>query len=189
MAEKPERTVTDETEVSTTELAMVIGVTARRIQQLTQDGTLNTEKRGRYLLADNVQRYITYLGGTGMSEEEKKMETNRKKAEVTIKAAKATIAKLEAEEVRGTMHRSDDVAAITEELVTTIRGLLLALPGRLAVDVANAADAADAAIIIRNGVYDIMNELSHFHYDPAKYEDRVRERRDWDSSKEDEADA
>ena len=38
--------VTDETEVGTTEMAMVLGVTARRVQQMIQDGTLQTVRRG-----------------------------------------------------------------------------------------------------------------------------------------------
>ena len=34
--------ITDETEVSTTELAVVLGVSARRVQQMAQDGTVPT---------------------------------------------------------------------------------------------------------------------------------------------------
>ena len=39
------RSVTDETTVNTRELAMVLGITARRVQQMIQDGTLETVKR------------------------------------------------------------------------------------------------------------------------------------------------
>lgn len=69
---------------------------------------------------------------------------------------------------------------MTEDLVYTIRGVLKALPGRLAVDAASASSPSEAAEIIRKEVYQIMEELSHYRYDAKKYEERVRERRSWD---------
>lgn len=95
--------------------------------------------------------------------------------------AKATVAKLEADELQGKMHRSEDVAAMTEDLIFSIRGMLVALPGRLAVDVANANTAAEAAEIIRKGVFEVMREIANYRYDPKKYEERVRERRKWET--------
>lgn len=173
------RSVTDETEVSTTELAMVIGVTARRVQQLNQDGTFQTIRRGHFLLADNVQRYISFISGSQMSEAERKMEQARKSAELKIKMAKADIAKLEADELKGNMHRSEDVAAIMEDMVMTIRSMLNALPGRLSAMCAKAETAEECSVIIREGIHSVMNELTKYTYDPAKYEKLVRERRDW----------
>ena len=49
MAGTDER-ITDETEVNVTELATVLGVTARRVQQMGQDGTFTAVRRGRYML-------------------------------------------------------------------------------------------------------------------------------------------
>ena len=170
--------ITDESEVSTTELATVLGVSARRVQQMAQDGTIPTCRKGCFRLADSVQRYVKFLSDGPMDEEDKKLEKTRRVAETTMKASKATIAKLEAEELKGTMHRAEDVAALTEDLVYTIRGALNALPGRLAVDVA-VPPPAEASEVIRKEVSKVMRELAGYHYDPKKYEERVRERRDW----------
>lgn len=93
--------------------------------------------------------------------------------------------KLEANELKGKMHRSEDVEAITQDMVYAIRGALIALPGRLAVDTANAKTAAETADIIRREVHAIMNELANYQYDPAKYEERVRKRKEWDEYIED----
>ena len=98
-----------------------------------------------------------------------------------MKASKAQIAKMEADELRGKMHRSEDVAAMTEDLIYTVRGSLMALPGRLAVDVAATATPAEAAEIIRKEVHALMRELANYQYDPQKYEERVRERRKWET--------
>ncbi len=165
------------TEVSGTELAAVLGVTGRRIQQLAQDGIIES-KKGKYLLADAVQKYIDFrmkekvLSGA----EKEKLD-----ADVSIKKAKAITAVLEAKELQGKMHRSEDVQAITEDFIYTIRSMLVALPGRLAVDVAGISTAAEASDIIRKEVYQIMEEITRYRYDPKKYDERVRERRKWDS--------
>ena len=162
--------ITEETEVSTTELACVLGITGRRIRQMAEDGQLQKVSKGRFLLADSVQRYVKFLSDGPMDEEDKKLEKTRRVAETTMKASKATIAKLEAEELKGTMHRAEDVAALTEDLVYTIR---------LAVDVAAVSTPAEASEVIRKEVSKVMRELAGYHYDPKKYEERVRERRDW----------
>ena len=174
--------ITDEIDVSSTELATVLGVTVRRVQQLAQDGTLPTVKKGRFLLADSVQRFIRFSSAAPVDEEDQKLEKTRRRSEVQIKASKAMVAKLEAEELKGIMHRAEDVAAITEDLVYTIRGALMALPGRLAVDVAACETPAEASNVIRREVNKVMRELADYHYDPKKYEERVRERRDWSES-------
>ena len=173
--------ITPETEVSTTELACVLGITGRRIRQLAEDGRLEKESKGRFLLCESVQRYIASLAKETVSEEDRRMEKASRTADVTLKASKAQIAKMEADELRGKMHRSEDVAAMTEDLIYTVRGSLMALPGRLAVDVAAAITPAEAAEIIRKEVHALMRELVNYEYNPEKYEERVRERRNWEA--------
>lgn len=177
---KAKKAVTDETECSTTEMAMVLGVTARRVQQMIQDGTLQTVSRGRLLLADNVQRYIRFVTGSQMTEAEKKVENARKAAEAKLKVAKADIAALEAAELKGKMHRSEDVEALTQDYCETVRNAMMSLPGRLATDVAMCDNAEECSTIIRDVVYSILEELSEYEYDPEKYEERVRNRENMD---------
>ena len=108
-----------------------------------------------------------------------KQEIAKQDAEVSIKKAKAIKEVLEAQELQGKMHRADDVAAMTEDLIYAIRGMLVSLPGRLAVDVAAVDTPAEASEVIRKEVYKAMKELSEYKYNPKKYEERVRERKDW----------
>lgn len=170
-----------DTEVSVAELAVLLDLSADRIYQLIRGGTLQTVKRGRLLLADSLQRYIATINKEPVSDEDMKLEKIKRSAEVTLKHSKAQIAKLEADELRGRMHRSEDVEALTADLIYTVRSSLLALPGRLAVDVAAVETPAEAAEVIRKEVALLMQELTQYRYDPKKYEERVRERRDWDT--------
>jgi hypothetical protein len=168
--------ITLDTTVSTKELAIVLNLSTRRIQQLVQDGIFEAVEKGKYGLAKSVSRYINLI-----TKEQSEADKQRDEAEINIKKAKAIVAVMEAKELQGKMHRSEDVAAMTEDLVYTVRGMLLALPGRLAVDTAAASSPPEAAEIIRAEVYKVMEELSHYRYDPKKYEERVRERRKWDT--------
>ncbi|MBR2132268.1 MAG: hypothetical protein IJ955_06985 [Oscillospiraceae bacterium] len=177
--------ITKETEVSTSELACILGVTGRYVRQMAEDGLLSKVDQGRFLLAESVQRYIKHVARDTVSEDDEKLDKAKKRAEVTLKESKAQIAKLESQELEGKMHRSEDVKVVTEGLVYAIRGALIALPGRLAVDVTAAETPAEASEIIRKEVYKIMRELSDYHYDPQKYEELVRERRDWDVTERD----
>ncbi len=171
--------ISADTEVNGTELAAVLGLTKRRIEQMTQDGTLTPVSKGRFRLSEAVQQYIRFSQGNVADPEDRKLEKARRSAEVTMKASKAMIAKMQADELKGTMHRAEDVAAMTEDLIYAIRGALVALPGRLAVDVAAVHTAAEASEVIRLEVHKVMRELASYRYDPEKYEERVRERMDW----------
>ena len=120
--------ITTDTEVSSSELACVLGITARYVRQLTEDGQLEKIKQGRYALCASVQKYID--SREAVTEDDAKLEKAKRAAEVTLKTSKAHIAKMEADELRGKMHRSEDVEAMTADLIYSIRGSLLALPGK-----------------------------------------------------------
>ena len=175
----------------TDDLANLFGLTRQWINQLTGDGVLkrrDTPAGKRYNVVESVRAYTQYLRDKAAGRAEKGIpedkELEKFDAEVRIKRAKAQIAELEAQEVQGLMHRSEDVAAMTEDLIYTIRGSLMALPGRLAADVVNVRTAAEAAVVIRTEVYKLMDELSQHRYDPQKYEERVRNRMKWESGRE-----
>lgn len=180
-SKKIENKISDTTEVSVSELAAVLGLSANRIYQMTTDGILQKTGRGRFLLADAVQRYVGFITKEPVTEDEQKMEKARRMAEVQLKASKAKIVGLEADELQGKMHRSEDVEAMTADLLYAVRGALIALPGRLAVDVAQAGTAAEASEVIRQEVNKVLTEIAQYKYDPLKYEERVRQRMDWDS--------
>ena len=175
----------------TEDLANLFGLTGQWINQLTRDGVIkrrDTPAGKRYNVVESVRAYTQYLRDKAANRADRGIpedkELEKFDAEVRIKRAKAEIAELEAQEVQGIMHRSEDVAAMTEDLIYTIRGSLMALPGRLAVDVVSAQTAAEAADIIRAEVFKVMQELSQYRYDPQKYEERVRDRMKWESGRE-----
>ena len=97
----------------------------------------------------------------------------------------AALFELTPRRIQQPMHRSEDVEAVMTDLVYSIRSMLVALPGRLAVDVSSAATAAEASDIIRAEVYKILEELAGYKYDPEVYARRVRDREGWSELSDD----
>ena len=180
--------ITEETTVSTKEMAILLGVTMRRVQQLIQDGVFKTLTKGRLLLIDCVRGYIELITNREKSEDEKKLDKAKMAAEVKLKVAKATMAQLQADELKGKMHRSEDVQAFTQSMVDTIKQSLLSLPGRMSVELSLCETAEECSVIIKDTVKDVLRELGEFEYDPEKYEELVRERENMAEKAEDDSD-
>lgn len=189
MAEKKAKPQEPAGYCTTAVLANLFDITAQWVGELTKNGILrkhDTEAGPRYNVVEATRAYVKYLrekaAGRGDKDDDVvEKETQKLAAEVRIKEAKAEYTELELQELQGQMHRSEDVEAMTSNLIYTIRGSLLALPGRLAVDVTAVRTPAEAAEVIRKEIALLMQELSQYQYDPKKYEERVRKRLDWDT--------
>lgn len=175
-------------------IAKLFGLGARRVEQLAKEGTIPAAQTRPYMfdLLPTIQTYIRYLSdkanGKEKSTQTTKIESDKLQAEADLKRSKADMAALQLKELEGKMHRSEDVEAMTTDLVYTVRSMIMALPGRLAVDVTNAATAAEASVIIRAECHKILEELSDYKYDPEAYQRRVRDREGWSDLLADEAD-
>jgi len=180
--------ISEDTIVNTTTMAVVLGVGIRRVQQMIQDGTLQTIAKGKLPLVKNVRNYIDFISDRQRTEEEKKLDKARATAEAKLKVAKATIAELQAKELSGKMHRSEDVQIFTQGLIDTVKSALLSMPGRLAVEVSLCDTAEECSVLIKDAVRDILSELSEYEYDPEKYEALVRERQNLSEKPEEDVD-
>lgn len=163
-------------------LAKFFKKSVRRIEQLKSEGVIKGKGRPtKYDLFPTIQAYIEYLENKAYGREKKQtdaqLETDRLASDARIKKAKAEMAELELKEIRGQMHRAADVEAITTDHVMYIRSMLMALPGKLAVDMARINAAPEAAERIKQEVFFILNRLTEYEYDPEEYKKRVLERR------------
>lgn len=179
-------TITEESTVSVKELSTLFGISTRRVRQLAEDDVVVRAERGRYALTDSVQGYVAFMTKPTESEDDLKLEKDRRKAELTLKEAKAKVAMLHAKELEGDMHRSEDVQLWCQGLVDMIKTSLLALPGQIAVDLSFQETAEDCQIILKAAVKDILNQLAEFEYDPVFYEKLIRERENMNEAYENE---
>ena len=166
----------------TPDVAAILCLSERRVQQLTKEGVLKKYKTPageRYKLVETVQDYIRYLQErvNAKAEAENPWVEKKAKAEAELKEAKAEIAKMQWQELEGQMHRSEDVEAIMTDLVYEIRSMITALPGRLAMDTARIKTPEEESVRIRDECNEILNALAAYQYDPEKYKRRVKERK------------
>ena len=165
-------------------IAKIFGVSTRRVEQLKTEGIIKGQgKPTKYDLLPTIQAYIRYLSdkanGREKKESDAQLETEKLTAEKRIKMAKAEMAELELKELKVDLHRASDVEAITTDHVMFVRSMLMAMPGKLAVDVATIQTAPEAAERIKQEVYALLQQLSDYRYAPAEYKKRVRERQGW----------
>lgn len=171
--------------VKAAEIADFLDITLQRVGQLRKEGVFKQYKTpagDRYLLVETVRAYVKYLREQNRTKPVGQWDEIKAKAEAELKESKAEIARLELAELKGTMHNSEDVEALTTDLVYTIRSLIMALPGRLAVDMANTKTAPEASVRIEEECHALLTELAAYKYDPEKYRERVRNREGWEVS-------
>lgn len=166
-------------------IASLFGVSTRRIQQLKAEGVIVSEGRpARYDLLPTVKAYIGYLSDLAYNRRKKQsineLTEEKLTAEKDWKRHRADMAELELKELQGKMHRAEDVEEITTAHVMAVRGALLALPSKLAIDCASLTTAPEVAERIKTEIYSILTELSEFRYNADEYREKVQERQGWD---------
>lgn len=175
-------------------LAKIFQVSTRRVEQLSAEGIIHGEGRPKkYDLLPNIMAYIKFLADKAYGREKKQTDaqlmTEKLKAEKDFKKAKADIVALELKELQGKMHRAEDVEAIMTDHVFAIRSMLMAMPGKLAVDLAGTHTAPEQAERVKEEVYYILDELSNYEYNADDFKKRVMERQGWEDLAEDKDEA
>ena len=174
--------------VTTSELAQVLGLTIQRIGQLRKEGVIDggEGRRPKFDLPTSVQAYIRYLVDAARERAPKDVDAEKKKAQADAdyKEAKARQEEIKLAELEGRVHAAEDVEECVGELVYAVRSGVMAMPGRIAVDVVGKT-ASEASAIVRRECESLLDSLSQFEYDPARYADLVRSRKGWSTDDED----
>lgn len=172
--------------LTSNELSMLFGISVRQIQRLTLDGIIEpvgNDRPYRYQIETVCPQYCKFLQDKAVAGADRKimadLEEEKLRAESRIKKAKAEIAELQAQELSGKLHRAEDVEAITTDHVLFLRSMLMAMPGKLAVELAGNHTAAEQSERVRKEVYFILNQLANYRYDPEVYRKRVLECQRW----------
>lgn len=179
---------TSKQNLQTTEMiAEMFALDKRRVQQLAKEGIIPAVSLRPYKfdLIPTVRAYTKYLKERAEGREEKtadsvKTKADKLRAEADLKQHKAKIEEMKLKELEGKLHRSEDVEEVMNDLIFAVRGMFVALPGRLAVDVSQAESASEASVIIRKECHKALDELANYKYDPEVYRRRVMEREGWD---------
>ena len=128
-------------------VAQVLGLSARRVQQLVKNGVIPRAKRGSYNLPDVVKSWCAWLVSGKASGD---LASERRK----LTAAQARIKTVEAQKAEQNVISIEDaifaVSRVTQALVTRLEGL----PGRLSSSLVGRA-AGEIHVMLRNEIRQI----------------------------------
>lgn len=154
---------------STSELAQVLGISDRRIQQLAREGILSPISRGRFRLCDAVQAYIRFLGHATPG----KGQVDLKAERAMLTKAKRELAEIELAIARGEVHRSEDVEVVMNDMLSAFRSRILAVPVKTAPRLLAQTDMNTIQNILKADIYEALSELAN--YNPETFHKRNKE--------------
>lgn len=162
--------------------ANMVGVTTRDIQLLCKNASIPAEKIGGvwYIpfpkgLQEYIKIYKDKAQGRG-GEDREELEKRKLVHETSFKETKSRLAKIELDELEGKVHRAEDIEAVFNDLVYTVKSSILAFPGRCAVNWSKAKTAAKASQVLEDEARNVLAELSEYKYDPDRLREMVRDR-------------
>lgn len=159
-------------EISTSELAVIVGKTSSWIRQLTRDKALIQVGRGKYLLADAVQAYIDHAAGG--KEVDNRPNLRDEQAELT--RIKKEDAMLDLAVKRGELHRAEDVRAVVTDMLLNFRSRMMALPTKIGPKVAYLKEIPAINAVLEEEIRIALTTLAD--YKPEDYKEGVSDERE-----------
>lgn len=155
--------------VTSTVLANLFGMTSRRIRQLENEGVIKKVARGKYSLQENIKSYITFIKASVNLKENNTEETkiNYDEEHALLEKRKREKIELELASMRGTMHFSEDVERVMNDMLSNFRAKILALPSRVAPRLIGIDTIADIQEILQIETLEVLQELSE--YNPSEF--------------------
>ena len=116
-------------------LAAVLGLSTRHVRRLTGDGVLTLIRRNgkhpRYRLADSVQRYLKHQKHY-ITADLSRPDDAYQAARTERMCALAKIEQIRVDEMRGRLHRAEDIEFCLTHILTYFKQGVLAIPSRVA---------------------------------------------------------
>ena len=153
--------------INTTQLARLLLMTPRHVNRMVADGVLTratdddgTELRGRFEMVANVQAYIRHLQARNQHDEPGESVYSRLRNDRMRDEGEMT--RLRLAEIKGKLHRADDVEFAVTAMVSACRARLLAIPSRIATRLIGKRSFKEIYSIIYNEIVSALKELSGY---------------------------
>lgn len=134
-------------------VAQWLGLTERRIRQMRDAGIIRETKPGLYDMKPTVQAYLAYLRNN-------MGDLNQQRAELT--KTKKELAKLELDERKGDLHRTEDIEQALTTMLMNFRTKVMSMPAKLAKTLAGMSDNAEIYDLLKKETDEALDELSDY---------------------------
>ena len=151
-------------------IAQLFGVSVRRIQQLTQDGVLQTVKTSsgrKYDLIPTIQKYVKYLsdkayGRTKTSGRENELKEQKMEAEIALKQSQGELHRIKTEIVEGKYIDKSEVQLDYRRFFMNFKKFTLSIPSRITGYINGLVDPTQARTIESELNTEVNNLLNSF---------------------------
>ncbi|ARD47584.1 type IV toxin-antitoxin system AbiEi family antitoxin domain-containing protein [Sporosarcina sp. P33] len=150
--------------VSTDEICEIMGLSARRIQQLVDEKAIVRASHGKYDLVASVRSFNEYTKNKLIEED---ADLDKLREETLWIRARRMKSEAEYNIMSGELHRSSDVEEVMNKMMEFFRSQLLSLPTRSAGKVLGETDINAIRETLRSDIKELMTILSD--YDPAVF--------------------
>lgn len=155
--------------VSSTVLADLFGLTTRRIRMLADEGIIRKTSRGRYNLQENIKKYIVYLKTSQNLKEnivdDDGLDPDKERALLTRRQREKLDIEIAA--MRGSMHLSNDVERVMNDMLANFKAKLISIPTKVAPILIARNDISEIQELLQKEFFEVLQEFSD--YNPALF--------------------
>ncbi len=140
-----------------------MGISTRRARQLKEEGLFKVNQPAKgYLLEQCVQEYIEYKIN---AETGRRASISKEEVQAEHEEVKKQISLLKLRKLRRELHEAGDVEAFLSDMLIRFKTRLLAVPPKLAMEVAGEGDLNIIIQTIKKALEEVLSELAEYNPD------------------------
>ena len=151
-------------------IAQLFGVSVRRVQQITQEGIIQTvlDENGarRYDLIPTIQQYVKYLTdkayGRDKSSKEEELKEQKLRAEIELKESQGELHRLRTDIALGKYRGVDEIQLDYQKFFVVFKKFAMAIPNRISGIIAGYVDPVTVRSLETDLTKEIMEMLRTF---------------------------
>lgn len=146
----------------TEEIAEILGVSTRRVNQMEKEGALKKVGRNQYDIRECFHTYTNAIVEKEKAKDPDKLDKTYEEALWTRRKREKT--EVELQILRGDVHRSKDVSLVIGDMLGRFRGKIQSLPSKIAPRLLNKDNISNVKALLEEEMKEVLTELSD--YDP-----------------------
>lgn len=146
--------------VNSSDLAKVLGITQRRVQQLENENILVKNADGKFELSKNIELYYTW-------KLQPSNNTNYDTEKALHEKAKRERAEMINAKLKGQLHDAKDVEQVLTNMLVNFRSKMMGIPSKISPRLVRQKDINIVNHELEKAIKESLTELSE--YDPAMF--------------------
>ena len=151
-------------------IATILDISERRVRQLRDEGVIEEQRRGYYLLKPTIQAYLRYLRSQ-IADRDVTSDYNTERARLV--RAKRERQELDLELARSDSHSSEVVEHIVTDMIARFKARMLSIPSKISPTLCGMSDVNDINDLLSGNIREALEELSDFSTALQTYEDDI----------------